>query len=396
MDSLPIAFPARAGLRLHMLVALAVLVTLGLGGCHPGTAAKPGAPLVVAYTVRTGAAVEGDALRYPVEAAARYANPASFRVPGKLVERLVRLGAHVRRGQVLARLDAADAERQARSAKAALEAAEHRLAYARQQLTRAEAEAAGDLIAAAELEQTQDAYAAARAGRDEAASQAAVAASNLAYQSLLADHDGVITSENADTGQVLAAGQPVFGLAWSGEVDAILDVGATIAASLAVGEPTTVVFPSLAGHSYAARVREVSPAADPATRTYHVKLALLNPGPEVRLGLTGEALIPAAAEAPAPADAGRTLVPATSLFHQGDAPAVWVIRPADSTLELRPVSVAGYRERSAVITKGLRDGEVIVAAGVHTVFAGETVKATAPLFAAPDSRAPAAPAKPQP
>ena len=116
----------------------------------------------------------------------------------------------------------------------------------------------------------------------------------------------------------------------------------------------------------------------------------------MRLGLTGEALIPAAAAAPAPADAGQALVPATSVFHQGDAPAVWIVRPADSTLELRPVSVGGYRERTAVITKGLRDGDVIVAAGVHTVFAGETVTATAPLFAAPDARAPAAPGKGHP
>jgi RND family efflux transporter MFP subunit len=363
------------------LVALGALSALALSACHRGAAPTAALPLVVAYTVRAADAADGESLRYPCEVAARYSNAVSFRVPGKLVERLVRLGDRVRRGALLAKLDAADAERQSRGANAALEAAEHRLVFARQQLDRAEIEATANLIATAELEQAQDAFAAALAGRDEAAAQAAVAANNLGYQSLVADHDGVITSENADTGQVVAAGQPVFGLAWSGEVDATLDVGAETAAALAAGRPATVSFPALPGRSYAARVREIGPAADPGTRTYHVKLTLANAGPEVRLGLTGDAIF-ARDAGPATADV-RAVVPATSLFHQGAATAVWVIRPGDGTLEARQVSVGTYRERTAVVTSGLNEGDVIVAAGVHTVYAGEAVKATTPLFAPP-------------
>jgi multidrug efflux pump subunit AcrA (membrane-fusion protein) len=74
-------------------------------------------------------------------------------------------------------------------------------------------------------------------------------------------------------------------------------------------------------------------------------------------------------------------IPATAIFHQGSAPAVWVIRPGDSTLELRPVTVRTYTERTAVVTSGLAEGDSLVLAGVHTVFAGQHVRAVKPLFA---------------
>ena len=151
----------------------------------------------------------------------------SFRVPGKLIERTVRIGDSVKKGEVVARLDPVDAQKQAASAKAAMEAAEHRLVFAKQQLDRDNAQAQQNLIAANQLEQTQDTFIAAQAGRDQAAAQWVVARNNLQYNTLVADHDGVITSENADTGQVVAAGQAVYGLAWSGDTDVTLDAAAS-------------------------------------------------------------------------------------------------------------------------------------------------------------------------
>ncbi len=138
-----------------------------------------------------GGAGGGDAIRYPVEVAARYSNPMSFRVPGKLIERKVRIGDMVKKGEVVARLDPIDAERQAASAKAALDAAEHRLVFAKQQLDRDSAQSEQNLIAANQLEQTQDAYSAAQAGREQASAQWVVARNNLEYNTLVADHDGL-------------------------------------------------------------------------------------------------------------------------------------------------------------------------------------------------------------
>jgi multidrug efflux system membrane fusion protein len=360
---------------------LAVFAVLALSACHrqPPPAAPPAIVVALAVHAHSDPSA-GGSIRYPVEAAARYSNAMSFRVAGKLIERNVRLGDSVRSGQVIARLDAADAQKQAASAQATLDAAEHRLVFAKQQLDRDQAQSTQNLIAANQLEQTQDAYAAALAGREQSAAQLVVARNTLQYHTLVADHDGVITSENADTGEVVSSGQAVYGLAWTGDIDIILDAAASDLGRIAVGQISSVTFPALPGHRFEARVREVAPAADPQSRTYRMKLTLTQSAAAVRLGMTGDATLSPAAAAGSPADVPNFPVPATAIFHQGKDPAVWVIRPADSTLELRPVAVARYTERTAVVIGGLRDGDNVVLAGVHTVYAGQHVKAVRPLF----------------
>ena len=361
---------------------LAVFAVLALGGCHRQV--PPAAPpaLVLALPVHSHSDISADEnIRYPVEAAARYSNAMSFRVAGKLIERNVRLGDSVRKGQVVARLDPVDAQKQSASAKAALDAAEHRLVFAKQQLDRDQAQFAQNLIAVNQLEQTQDAYAAALAEHEQSAAQLVVARNNLQYNTLAADHDGLITSENADTGQVVSAGQAVYGLAWTGDTDVILDAAAGDLGRIAVGQAASVTFPALPGRRFEARVREVAPAADPQSRTYRVKLTLAEPGAAVRFGMTGDATLSRVATARnAPSEAPVFKVPATAIFHHGKDPAVWVIRPADSTLELRPVTVGSYIERGTIVTGGLRDGDNVVLAGVHTVYAGQHVKQAKPLF----------------
>jgi len=383
-------YPMRAALWM-------VFAALALSACHrqPPSAAPPA--MVLASTVHSHSGVSGgEGIRYPIEAAARYSNAMSFRVAGKLIERDVRLGDSVRKGQVIARLDAADAQKQAASARAALDAAEHRLVFTKQQIDRDQAQFAQNLVAANQLEQTQDAYAAALAGREEAAAQLVLARNTLQYNSLVADHDGLITSENADTGQVVSSGQAVYGLAWTGDTDVILDAAAGDLGRIAVGQAASVTLSALPGRRFDARVREVAPAADPQSRTFRVKLTLTEPGAAVRFGMTGDAILtrtPTASGATAgiatasnstagdvPPDAPIFKVPATAIFHQGKDPAVWIIRPGDSTLELRPVTVGSYSERGTLITRGLKDGDNVVLAGVHTVYAGQRVKQTRPLF----------------
>jgi multidrug efflux system membrane fusion protein len=372
--------------------ALWLLAVAFLAGCHghPNAEAPPAA--VVALPVHAYSGADGgQSLRYPIEAAARYANVMSFRVAGKIVERTVRLGDVVRRGTVVARLDATDAAKQAASARAGLDAAEHRLTFAQQTLDRDSAQFAQHLIAESALEQTQDAYSAARAARDQSEDQWVVAHNALQYQTLAADHDGLITSENADTGQFVAAGQAVYGLAWSGDIDVSLDAAASDLDKMTIGQPAEVTFSALPGRHFAARVREVAPAADPQSRTYRVKLTLTagQGADAVRLGMTGDAVLPASSGDARREDSARAAaaaapifkIPATAIFHQGNSPAVWVIRAADSTLELRPVTVRTYTERAAVVTSGLAEGDSLVLAGVHTIFAGQHVRAVKPLFA---------------
>jgi len=311
--------------------------------------------------------------RFPGDIHARYEMPLSFRVNGQLAARYVSPGDVVKKGQALAKLDDADATRTQVSSQAALDAAEHRLLFATQQRDRDDAQAKQNLISQLQLEQTHDAYASALAARDQAKQQLELAQNQLHYNTLVADHDGAITSQQADVGQVLAAGQTVFGYAWSGERDVYIDVPESQFAGIAVGQAATVMVPALPGRVYSAHVREIAPAADPQSRTYRVKLTIDRPEAPLQLGMTAQVALSLATSS-------RTAVsiPVTALFHQGEHPAVWVVRPADSTLELRPVTVARYDERDVLINAGLAAGEQVVMQGVHAVSAGEKVMPVAP------------------
>ncbi|MBW9139969.1 efflux RND transporter periplasmic adaptor subunit, partial [Rhizobium pusense] len=171
------------------------------------------------------------------------------------------------------------------------------------------------------------------------------------------------------TGQNVSAGQAVYNLAWSGEVDVVCDVPESALAGLAPGQTAKVTLGALPGRTFTARVRELSPAADPQSRTYRAKLTLDNPGPDVRLGMTADIALsapPASTASGAEGQHGFFVLPATALFHDGPQPAVWVVLAADSALEQRRVTVARYNERTIVVSQGLKDGEHVVLQGVHT------------------------------
>ncbi len=363
--------------RAAIALALAGVVTLSACSKKEVAASTP-RPVVAVAIHADGNAQQAASL--PGEVQARYSTPLSFRVSGKIVERLVRLGDVVKNGQIVARLDPADQQKNAASAQAQLAAAEHSLVYAKQQLDRDQAQAKENLIAPAQLEQTTNAYASAAAQRDQAAQQAALSKDQLQYTTLSADHAGVITAEQADTGQNVSAGQAVYNLAWSGDVDVVCDVPESALAALSVGQTASVTLAALPGRKFSARVRELSPAADPQSRTYRAKLTLENPGPDVRLGMTADIALAAPANGSGSANQNSTFtVAATALFHDGTQPAVWVVRAADNALELRRITVTRYNERTIVIGQGLKDGERIVLQGVHTVSAGEKVRVVAPL-----------------
>ena len=356
-------------------IALAGAVILT--ACAKKEAAAPAPPPVVALAVHAdGQALQATSL--PGEVQARYSTPLSFRVGGKIIERRVRLGDVVKNGEVVALLDPADAQKSAVSAQAQLDAAQHNFVYAQQQFERDKAQAKENLIAPAQLEQTSNAYSSALAQRDQAQQQLALAKNQLQYTTLVAGHAGVITAEQADTGQNVSAGQAVYNLAWSGDTDVLCDVPESALAAFAVGQSASVTLAALPGLQFTARVRELSPAADPQSRTWRARLTLVDAGPDVRLGMTAD-VTPAMPLATAAAQHGFFTLPVTALFHDSQQPAVWVVRPADNTLELRRVTVVRYNERTIVVSEGLKDGESVVLQGVHTVSAGEKVRAIAPL-----------------
>lgn len=375
--SADLATPPAPVFRWSRRVALpaALALALAVSACGRKEAPAPAPRPVVAMPAQADERLPAWTL--PGEVQARYSTPLSFRVGGKIIERQVRLGDSVTPGQIVAKLDPADATKNAAAAKAQLSAAQHQLDYARQQLERDRAQARENLIAATQLEQTRNAYASALAQRDQAAQQAALAADQLKYTTLQADHAGVITAEQADTGQNVAAGTPVYQLAWAGDIDAICDVPENVLAGLRVGQRATVTLGPLTGQTFSAVLREIAPAADPQSRTYRVKLTLESPSPQVRLGMTANISF----DNHNASDEATYTVPATALFHDGKNPAVWIVKPKEDTLELRRVQVLRFDARTVTLSSGVSPGDRVVWQGVHTVSAGQKVRAVPPLHA---------------
>ena len=374
--------PGSGSLRARRTLAcsLGVAAVVALSACGK----KEAPPVALRPVVAMAAVADGHTVlsSLPATIEARYSTPLSFRVGGKIIERRVRLGDSVKPGEIVAKLDPADNAKSAASAAAQLSAAQHQLTYAEQQLTRDRAQAQENLIARAQLEQTENAYAAALAQRNQAQAQAALSADQLKYTTLVADRAGVITAEQADTGQNVSAGQAVYNLAWSGDIDVVADVPETTLGSLAVGQKASVKLAALGGKQFAARVREVSPAADPQSRTYRVRMTLEAPTPDVRLGMTADVAFAQVAASEVSGASGVSsqafTLPSTALFHAGKLPAVWIVK-ADGSLELRRVDVSRYGERTVTVSNGITPGDRVVWQGVHTVSAGEKVRVVAPL-----------------
>src|SRR5450830_466077 len=369
-NTLPRTAAGRRAMSLQPL-ALMLALALTLSACQKAAPVADAPREVVVLPAQADGGAQ--TLTLPGEVQSRFVTPMSFRVAGQVIERRVHLGDTVRKGDIVARLDPADAEHNAASAEADLNSAREHFSAAEKQLQRDTQQARDQLISSLQLEQTQDAYAAAKAQLKSAEARAAVAGNQRNYTRWIADQ--------ANTGEVLAAGQPVFSLAWSGATDVTTEVSESQVAKIRVGAPATVKLTALPDQKLTGRVREVSPAADPQSHTFRVKVTLETQNPSLRLGMSGEVSINTSAQEKTASSSGTTVIPATALFHQGNRPAVWIVRPADGKLELRPVIVSAYGERSVTLSDGVTGGEKIVIQGVHTLTAGEKVKPIAPLHA---------------
>jgi len=189
----------------------------------------------------------------------------------------------------------------------------------------------------------------------------------LGYATLRADRDGVITRTYADAGSVVAQGQRVVALAQPSAPEAVFDVAEQRVDEVR-GEPSIeIVVLSLSNTKLGGSIREVSPSADPVTRTYQVRVSIENPPPNLRLGMTATVTLRRTGPAP------MISVPATALFQKDEKPAVWIVK-ADKKLELRPITVDHFDTLSVAVASGLAPGEMVVTAGVHKLAAGETVR----------------------
>lgn len=319
-----------------------------------GKSPLPPEPQRPVLTALVGTRSDDGAASYTGEVRSRYETPLAFRIGGKITARLVDVGASVKTGDVLARLDPVDSALSASAAKAQLDLASADLARYRELRSR-------NFVSQAALDAKETSFKSAKA-------QAELARNQSDYTVLRADHAGVVEAVAAEVGQVVAAGQSVFRVAHTDALEVAVSLPeARISERLKDAEITLWADERA---SYRGVLRELSPVADVATRTYAARVTLIKPDTRVQLGMTAKVrFIDAQTSAPA----ARLAVPLTAIFQQDGAPALWVVG-ADQTLALRPVTVAAYGEQSAVIASGIEAGERIVVAGVHKLVAGEKIR----------------------
>ncbi len=291
-----------------------------------------------------------------------------FRVAGKVISREVDVGAAVAPGQLIARIDPADYRLAVDNARAALASAEADYARAKADLERYQALRGSAAFMPQTLDQRQSLASTTLAHVDQAKSQLTTAEHNLAYTELRADAAGVITAVQAEVGQVLAQGQGMVKLARSEELE--IQVGVPEHRLKTVRETSQITFElwSDTGHRYAAKLRELSPSADPLTRTYPARFTVIDQPSFIGLGMTASLTL----AKPEPGVLAE--VPLSAIFQQGTQPAVWVVDKATGAVELRPVVIARWRDETALILSGVKDGEIIATAGVHKLEPGQKVK----------------------
>ncbi len=291
-----------------------------------------------------------------------------FRVPGKIVQRSVDVGTVVKPGALIAQLDPADHRLAVDNARAALASAEADHVRARADHERYQQLRGGAAFTPQTLEQRQMLAATTLARADQARSQLASAENNLAYTDLRADTAGVVTAVQAEVGQVMAQGQGVVRVARTDELEIV--VGVPEHRLKVVRESAAAGFElwSDPGKRHAARLRELSPSADPMSRTYPARFSIVDPPEFIGLGMT------ATLSFERPDVVAVAEVPLAAIFQAGTRPAVWVVDKATGAVELRPVIIARWRNDTAAILSGVKDGEMIATAGVHKLEAGQKVK----------------------
>ena len=320
---------------------------------------------------------------FPGEVRARMESRLAFRVPGKITARKVDPGTLVKRGQVLLQLDAGDLRLSQAQARAALSAAETTRDLARAELTRYRELRVKNFVSQAVLDQKLSALRASQANVDAARAGYAGQANQAGYATLVSDIDGVVTAVDADVGTVVAPGTPVVRVAKTSEKEVVIALPEDKVEAMRKIDDVTVRLWANPGVAIPGKIREVSPVAEAATRTYAVKVSIPASGADVKLGMT--ALVQFSSTTAQP----LIRVPLTALYHEKNTTSVWIVD--NGMAKLVPVQVGGTAGNDIVLAGGVKPGQTVVTAGVNLLKQGQKVKILAAERAATQAPAPGTP-----
>src|SRR6516165_4279079 len=336
------------------LAALAALLVLA--GCDANTAPAPKSERPV--QIQRVSFQDADRARELVGVVRpRYETDLGFRVAGKIVTRIVNVGDRVAVGDVVTRLDPEDLRLQLQSADAELAAATSNLAQAAADFERYAKLKTNGWASVADFDRKKAASDEAQGRLDRAQRALDLARNQLDYAELKVDVDGVITATLAEPGQVVNIGQAVARLAHHGEKEALVALPETWLEEARKSDATVSLWAN-PDRSFKAHLRELSPQADPTTRTYSARFTIENPDDTVALGMT------ATVRLARPTTGRIAKLPLSAILNRGTGPSVYVVE-GSGALVLRPVTVASFTEDAALVSAGVADGEEVVTLGVQ-------------------------------
>ncbi|MHA7680101.1 efflux RND transporter periplasmic adaptor subunit [Cupriavidus sp. PET2-C1] len=370
-----------AGLRMRSRGALATLLLLGglaLAGCSRQAEKAPEIRPVRLMQLQPGAGKTE--YEFSGDVRPRIESRLGFRVGGKIAARLVDVGATVRKGQPLARLDPTDLGLAEAGSRAQYDAAKTDRDLAEADLKRYNELFAKKFISAAEQQRRQATF-------DSAASRLRQAEAGLRNQSnqtgygvLTADADGVVTLIEAEVGQVVAAGQSVVRVAQTAEKEVAVGLPEDQVERLRGISDVTVRTWAEPGRPLTGRVREISPMADPVTRTYAARVSVPNPPADFKFGMTAVVTFTRTG------DDAALRVPLSALLQKQGSNQVWVYDAATGAVQPVNVTLGELQGNEIQVRQGLSPGQTIVTAGVHLLKPGQKVKPLQAVASTPAAR----------
>ncbi len=355
--------PFRMSLQNSTVPLLIALVALISGCSKPVPKVEEIRPV---RAIQLGAQQAEVTAEFSGDVRARVESRLGFRVGGKIAARKIDVGSLVKRGQVLMQLDPQDLKLLQAQAQAALQAAQSNRDLARAELSRYQELRSKNFVSQAVLDAKQTTYKAAESNVAQARAAYAGQSNQAGYAALLANVDGVVTKVDAEVGQVVAAGTPVVWIAQAGEKEVVIGIPEDKVADLRTITDVRVRIWANPQAVLQGKLRELSPVADPVTRTYAAKITILNAPAEVKLGMT--AYVSFVAKTP---DA-MFAVPLTALLQDKAATAVWLVE--NGAVRLVPVQIGGTSGDDVLLASGVAAGQTIVTAGVNLLKAGQKVK----------------------
>jgi RND family efflux transporter MFP subunit len=339
----------------------AVLAWLGLTlfGSAGGSAPPP-PDIRPVRTIIANPQAEGEPISITGHVRARTEESLAFRVDGRMITRRVGIGQFVRPGDLIAEIDPQPLLDAVNTTQARHVAAQATLDEAAKNLERKQTLVQQGWATQVQFDAAERTYLSAKAEVDATAAQLHGAEEIFGYTRLRADAAGVVIATGAEAGEVVRAGQMIVRIAQSNGVDAVFDVPAALIRDVPPNPEISIALSDDPRVRTFGLVREVSPQADPVTRSYQVKVELTEPPAEMRLGatVTGKTHMRAT---------GGIELPATALTLADDRPAVWVVDPRSYEVSLRPIQLLRQDSERIVVADGLNGGELVVTAGVHAL-----------------------------